>query len=73
MTDTLVRLGADQGRWREIEGGWELRFERRLRHSPERVWAALTTPGGPEMLAGRGRHRGQGRRPHGSAFHPARY
>ena len=46
MTDTLVRLDADQGRWREIEGGWELRFERRLRHGPERVWAALTTPEG---------------------------
>lgn len=46
MTDTLVHLGADQGRWRRIEGGWELRFERRLRHAPERVWAALTTPEG---------------------------
>lgn len=46
MTDTLVKLGADQGRWREIDGGWELRFERRLRHAPERVWAALTTPDG---------------------------
>ncbi|MFN3537342.1 MAG: SRPBCC domain-containing protein [Brevundimonas sp.] len=46
MSDTIVRLEAEQGRWREIEGGWELRFERRLRHSPERVWAALTTPGG---------------------------
>jgi uncharacterized protein YndB with AHSA1/START domain len=23
---------------------WELRFERRLRHSPERVWKALTDP-----------------------------
>ena len=46
MSDTLVRLDADQGRWREIEGGWELRFERRLRHAPDRVWAALTTPEG---------------------------
>lgn len=45
MTDT-VSLGADAGAWREIDDGWELRFERRLRHSPERVWAALTTPNG---------------------------
>lgn len=44
MTDLMDR--ADQGAWREIEGGWELRFERRLRHSPERVWKALTTPEG---------------------------
>lgn len=44
MTDTLNRR--DQGTWREIEGGWELRFERRLRHAPERVWQALTTPEG---------------------------
>lgn len=36
----------DRGTWREIDGGWELRFERRLRHSPERVWRALTTPEG---------------------------
>lgn len=46
MTDTLARLGADQGRWRQTNGGWELRFERRLRHAPERVWSALTTPEG---------------------------
>lgn len=46
MTEAPVTLGADQGRWRRIEGGWELRFERRLRHAPERVWAALTTPEG---------------------------
>lgn len=44
MTDLLTR--EDRGSWREIEGGWELRFERRLRHSPERVWNALTTPEG---------------------------
>lgn len=30
----------------QTEDGWELRFERRLRLSPERVWAALTTPEG---------------------------
>ena len=41
-----VRLGADAGTLRRIDGGWELRFERRLRHSPERVWKALTTGGG---------------------------
>lgn len=46
MTDAPVTLGADQGRWRRIDGGWELRFERRLRHAPQRVWAALTTPEG---------------------------
>lgn len=45
MSETLERL-TDQGSWRKIDGGWELRFERRLRHSPERVWAALTTPAG---------------------------
>lgn len=36
-------IDADAGVWREIDGGWELRFERRLRHAPERVWKALTT------------------------------
>jgi uncharacterized protein YndB with AHSA1/START domain len=49
MTDTLdleVRLGAHAGTWRRIDGGWELHFERRLRHSPERVWTALTTGDG---------------------------
>lgn len=49
MSDTLdtpVRLGAEAGVWRRFEGGWELRFERRLRHSPERVWKALTTGDG---------------------------
>ena len=45
MTDTLT-LADDQGRATEIDGGYEIRFERRLRHSPERVWAALTTPEG---------------------------
>jgi len=49
MTDTLTPtpdLAKDQGRWHEIDGGYEIRFERRLRHSPQRVWAALTTPQG---------------------------
>lgn len=49
MTDTLTPtpdLAEDQGRWHEIDGGYEIRFERRLRHSPQRVWAALTTPQG---------------------------
>ena len=49
MTDTCaspVRLGSDAGSVRKIESGWELRFERRLRHAPGRVWAALTTPEG---------------------------
>lgn len=45
MTETMDRI-ADAGTWRRIDGGWELRFERRLRHSPERVWQALTTPDG---------------------------
>lgn len=44
MSEVVNR--ADHGAWREIDGGWELRFERRLRHSPERVWRALTTPEG---------------------------
>lgn len=48
MTETLEktpgRPGAEAGTLRRLEGGgWELRFERRLRHSPERVWKALTT------------------------------
>lgn len=48
MTDTVdrPRLGSDAGTLTPVEGGWELRFERRLRHSPERVWAALTTGAG---------------------------
>jgi uncharacterized protein YndB with AHSA1/START domain len=45
MTETMDRI-ANAGTWRRIDGGWELRFERRLRHSPERVWNALTTPEG---------------------------
>jgi uncharacterized protein YndB with AHSA1/START domain len=48
MTEAMesVQLDADAGTCRRIEGGWELRFERRLRHSPERVWKALTTGDG---------------------------
>lgn len=46
MTETLDFPTTDRGAWRRIDGGWELRFERRLRHSPERVWDALTTPQG---------------------------
>ena len=48
MTDTMdpVRLDAGAGACRRIEGGWEIRFERRLRHAPERVWKALTTGDG---------------------------
>jgi uncharacterized protein YndB with AHSA1/START domain len=34
---------------RKIDGGYELRFERRLKHPVEKVWAALTQP---ERLAG---------------------
>ncbi|MEH6663284.1 MAG: SRPBCC family protein [Brevundimonas sp.] len=60
MTDAFVRLGADQGRWREIEGGWELRFERRLRHAPERVWAALTTPEGLKCWLAEAKIEGKG-------------
>lgn len=45
MTDTLDRSG-DAGAIRPLDDGWEIRFERRLRHSPERVWNALTTPEG---------------------------
>ena len=41
--DTDARLGAEAGTWRRLDSGWELHFERRLRHSPERVWKALTT------------------------------
>lgn len=43
---TLTRLPADAGTWREVEGGYELRFERRLRHAPEKVWTAIATPEG---------------------------
>jgi uncharacterized protein YndB with AHSA1/START domain len=48
MTDTPspVRLEADAGTLRPADDGWELRFERLLRHSPDRVWKALTTPEG---------------------------
>lgn len=48
MTDTLdpVRLGPEAGRLTPAEDGWTLSFERRLRHSPERVWRILTTPEG---------------------------
>lgn len=28
----------------EVEGQYELRFERRLKHPVEKVWAALTDP-----------------------------
>ena len=45
MTETMDRI-ADGGTWRRIDGGWELRFESRLRHSPQRVWNALTKPEG---------------------------
>lgn len=44
MIDVMDRI--DQGVWRAIDGGWELRFERCLRHAPDRVWGALTTPQG---------------------------
>lgn len=43
MTDTKDPMA---GIWRRIDGGWELRFERRLRHAPEQVWRALTTAEG---------------------------
>ncbi len=43
---TLTKLPADAGTWRAVEGGYELRFERRLRHAPEKVWAAIATPEG---------------------------
>ncbi|MES2035937.1 MAG: SRPBCC family protein [Pseudomonadota bacterium] len=47
MTITTVsKLPADAGIWREVEGGFEMRFERRLRHAPEKVWAAIATPEG---------------------------
>lgn len=49
MTDTVIppaRLGSEAGAIRRVEDGWELRFERRLRHAPERVWKALTTGDG---------------------------
>jgi len=41
-----VLVASHAGASRTVGDGWELRFERRLRHSPERVWAALTTPEG---------------------------
>lgn len=48
MTASLA-TEPERGSWRRLDNGWELRFERRLRHSPERVWRLLTTP---EGLAG---------------------
>ncbi len=44
MTDLLTP--ANRGVLTRTDDGWELRFERRLRHAPERVWAALTTGDG---------------------------
>ncbi len=29
----------------KIDGDWVIRFERRLKHAPERVWRAITGPG----------------------------
>lgn len=48
MTDALVEAlpGREAGTIREDGDGWIIGFERRLRHSPERVWKALTTPEG---------------------------
>jgi len=37
-------MEAADGRLEEHEGRWRLRFERRLAHSPERVWRAITEP-----------------------------
>jgi uncharacterized protein YndB with AHSA1/START domain len=34
-----------QGVLLKIGDAWEIRFERRLRHAPDRVWAAITAPG----------------------------
>jgi uncharacterized protein YndB with AHSA1/START domain len=31
-----------QGDLEDVDGGWELRFTRRLPHAPEKVWRALT-------------------------------
>ena len=47
-TDTLATpiLGSEAGTILALGYGWEVRFERRLRYSPERVWKALTTPDG---------------------------
>lgn len=44
MTDLLTP--ANRGVLTRTDDGWELRFERRLRHPPRRVWAALTTGDG---------------------------
>lgn len=29
----------------KVGGEWEIRFERRLRHAPQKVWDAITAPG----------------------------
>jgi uncharacterized protein YndB with AHSA1/START domain len=34
-----------QGVLLQVDGEWEIRFERRLRHPPQKVWAAITAPG----------------------------
>jgi uncharacterized protein YndB with AHSA1/START domain len=36
----------DLGTLRELPDGWEVRYERRMAHSPAKVWRALTEPGG---------------------------
>ena len=34
----------DEGRLTQAGDRWQLRFERRLAHPPEKVWRALTEP-----------------------------
>lgn len=43
---TVLDLPTETGVCHRVGDGYELHFERRLRHSPDRVWAALTTPTG---------------------------
>lgn len=41
-----MSLPDEAGHWRKLGADYEIAFERHLRHPPERVWAALTTPEG---------------------------
>ncbi len=38
-------MDAHDGAILKTEDGWEIRFERRLRHSPQKVWDAIVGPG----------------------------
>ncbi|HUO21364.1 MAG TPA: hypothetical protein VMU59_02470 [Caulobacteraceae bacterium] len=38
-------MDARDGAILKIDDGWDIRFERRLRHAPRTVWDAIVAPG----------------------------